>query len=374
MEFGATASYRRSPVKETSKKTSATKETQDNKQKVVYDGEEINTILQNETIQQEKEQQENENSSSSPVYQSKERRRPATTGQTKRKSISRHSSPLQTNKATERTERTNKEMSATVPAQSAQPIQSAQSVHNQMQSSSFTKPPLSPPRSAPGVKRRATSPSRRTRNENGSLILQENTTPIHSPSNSPSNSPSHSSARNKRNARNAHSDDDADDEEEEEEPQRTAVQSNVVDHFPSAPLTRSQHEHAAPGALDGGSSFLSAGSDELAAWDENVNELSMLSLSKQRSSLNPLQQQRSNASNSLTGTLGTNSGFSTDFSDIVTSADGSTVKLSQIMQSSLNKDGGVNALHSNSLNRSMKLEVYDRLRLEATARKEGKVF
>ncbi len=66
--------------------------------------------------------------------------------------------------------------------------------------------------------------------------------------------------------------------------QKTSTSVGVVDHFPTKPSSPlSPGRPSMLSNLEGGSSVLSAGSDELAAWDEEVNDVSLLSVSRVKS-------------------------------------------------------------------------------------------
>jgi hypothetical protein len=152
----------------------------------------------------------------------------------------------------------------------------------------------------------------------------------------------------------------------------TVVESNVVvDHFPA--------RNDLASALDGGSSLLSAGSDELAAWDENVNDsISLLSVSK---------PQNVNDSGSNSGANGSSSMLDsqfTTFSDIA--SDGSVVKLTTVAVPPTNNNSNNNNNNDSSNNNNNNnnnataepgslqpytLHVYDRLVLQSRQRKES---
>ena len=140
----------------------------------------------------------------------------------------------------------------------------------------------------------------------------------------------------------------------------------VVDHFPA--------RNDLASALDGGSSLLSAGSDELAAWDENVNDsISLLSVSK---------PQNVNDSGSNSGANGSSmssmmdSQFTT-FSDIA--SDGSVVKLTTVAVPPTNNNNNNNNNSNNNATATAEpgslqpytLHVYDRLVLQSRQRKES---
>jgi hypothetical protein len=147
------------------------------------------------------------------------------------------------------------------------------------------------------------------------------------------------------------------------------VESNVVvDHFPA--------RNDLASALDGGSSLLSAGSDELAAWDENVNDsISLLSVSKPQNVNDSGSNSGANGSSTMSSMM--DSQFTT-FSDIA--SDGSVVKLTTVAVPPTNNNNNNNnnnataaaaaAAAPGSL-QPYTLHVYDRLVLQSRQRKES---
>ena len=146
----------------------------------------------------------------------------------------------------------------------------------------------------------------------------------------------------------------------------TVVESNVVvDHFPA--------RNDLASALDGGSSLLSAGSDELAAWDENVNDsISLLSVSKPQNVNDSGSNSGANGS-SMNGMSSMLDSQFTTFSDIA--SDGSVVKLTTVAVPPTNNNNNNNnntaaAAAPGSL-QPYTLHVYDRLVLQSRQRKES---
>ena len=135
----------------------------------------------------------------------------------------------------------------------------------------------------------------------------------------------------------------------------------VVDHFPA--------RNDLASALDGGSSLLSAGSDELAAWDENVNDsISLLSVSKPQNVNDSGSNSGANGSSTMSSMM--DSQFTT-FSDIA--SDGSVVKLTTVAVPPTNNNNNNTAAAAaapGSL-QPYTLHVYDRLVLQSRQRKES---
>jgi len=139
------------------------------------------------------------------------------------------------------------------------------------------------------------------------------------------------------------------------------VESNVVvDHFPA--------RNDLASALDGGSSLLSAGSDELAAWDENVNDsISLLSVSKPQNVNDSGSNSGANGSSTMSSMM--DSQFTT-FSDIA--SDGSVVKLTTVaVPPTNNNNNNTAAAAAPGSLQPYTLHVYDRLVLQSRQRKES---
>ena len=132
----------------------------------------------------------------------------------------------------------------------------------------------------------------------------------------------------------------------------------IIDQFPPKPSESNGHTDL---ALDGGSSVLSAGSDELAAWDEVADDMSLLSLKRSRLSSKSLVNGLNSGSNSNIGDASTISNLTT---------------LSEIMNSANKNPGAVSGMTGNISKKStyrpkLGIQVYDRLRYESIKRKQN---